>query len=207
MSADGSKLVAATYSDDTVADGLIYTSADSGASWTQASAPSNYWTSVACSAAGTTMAACAGLTKAPQFYFFPAQPGGSEAIYLSTSAGATWEDTRAPGESWASVAISSDGKRLVAVSEDDSCIYALQLPLSAPPPFASPRLAATPAASGLDISWLVPSTSFVLQRNDDLGTTNWADVSITPSLNVTNLHYEVTVLPTNGRGFYRLRRN
>jgi len=34
--------------------------------------------------------------------------------------------------------------------------------------------------------------SFVLQENADLNTPNWTAVPMTPILNLTNLHHEVT---------------
>jgi hypothetical protein len=44
-----------------------------------------------------------------------------------------------------------------------------------------------------------------LQQNSSLATTNWVDVSESPTLNFTNLHLEVTVFPTGTRGFFRLK--
>src|SRR6266536_810154 len=62
-SADGTKLVAAARefldSCGIYSDGLIYTSPDSGATWTQTSAPTNSWQSVASSADGTKLVAAA----------------------------------------------------------------------------------------------------------------------------------------------------
>jgi hypothetical protein len=43
-----------------------------------------------------------------------------------------------------------------------------------------------------------------LQQNLDLTTTNWVTLINTPALNLTNLHDEVTLSPTNRSGFYRL---
>jgi len=45
----------------------------------------------------------------------------------------------------------------------------------------------------------------VLRQNFDLGSTNWTDVAMPPTLNFTNLNYQVAVSPSLGRGFYRLR--
>ena len=202
-SADGTKLVACTDADYDSPDSLIYTSADSGATWTRTKAPSNYWSSVTCSADGTVLAACAGLLKEPEFFWEGG--GGVEAVYLSTNSGVTWEDSRAPGEAWTSLAISANGKRLVAVSELDSCIYTLQLPVPPPPPFPSPHLDVNASGGSMGISWPVPSTSFALQQNDDLTTTNWTDVPMSPTLNFTTVNYQVMVPPHPGSHFYRLR--
>jgi hypothetical protein len=46
--------------------------------------------------------------------------------------------------------------------------------------------------------------NFTLQQNSDLGTTNWTDVAMTPTLNYTNLHYEVSVTRGGTSIFYRL---
>lgn len=203
-SADGTKLVGSTAADNNSPDRLIYVSSDSGTTWTETTAPGNYWSCVSCSADGTVLAACAGNLIGPAIFRWTGA-GGFEGIYLSTNSGIAWEDTRAPGEAWSSVAISADGKRLVAVSRKDSHIYTLQLPFPPPPPFPSLHLDVNASAGHIGISWLVPSTSFGLQQNDDLTTTNWTDVSITPSLNFSNLHNEVTALPSPGCHFYRLR--
>jgi hypothetical protein len=57
----------------------------------------------------------------------------------------------------------------------------------------------------LGLSWLVPSTSFVLQQSFDLSSPNWTDTPTAPTLDFTNLHYEVTVSPSLGSRFYRLK--
>ena len=67
-----------------------------------------------------------------------------------------------------------------------------------------PQLNLTPAGGNLAVSWLVPSTNFVLQLNSDLSTTNWMELPDPPSLNLTNLQNQVIVSPTNSSGFYRL---
>jgi len=97
-SADGSKLVAV------VSSGLIYTSSDTGLSWTPRSgAGVRNWSGVASSADGDKLVAVVGI---------PNGHGGQ--IYTSTDAGLTWTP-RATNRSWASVASSSDGSKLVAV--------------------------------------------------------------------------------------------
>ncbi len=48
------------------------------------------------------------------------------------------------------------------------------------------------------------SIDLVLQENSDLSTINWTDVTIPPTLNVTNLQNQVTVPPPAGNRFYRL---
>ena len=94
-SSDGSKLAAV------VSGGSVYTSSDSGATWTeQTAAGSRYWQSIASSSDGTKLAAVA--------------YGGS--IYTSSDSGATWtEQTAAGSRNWYSIASSSDGSKLAAV--------------------------------------------------------------------------------------------
>jgi hypothetical protein len=59
-----------------------------------------------------------------------------------------------------------------------------------------------PAGSNLAISWLIPSTNFVVQQSSDL--ISWVDLTNTPTLNLTNLNNELIISPTNSSGFYRL---
>jgi hypothetical protein len=61
------------------------------------------------------------------------------------------------------------------------------------------------ASSNVMVSWLVPSTNFVLQQNSNLATTQWIDVTNVSVLNLTNLQNQVMLpLPASGT-FYRLR--
>ena len=67
--------------------------------WTQSSAPETNWTSVACSADGSKIAAvtcCLGL------------------VYLSTNSGMTWSSCDAPLTNYQSVSVSADGTTLIA---------------------------------------------------------------------------------------------
>ena len=83
------------------ANGGIYTSSNSGGTWTpQTNAPSKQWQSVASSSDGTKLVA--GIN------------GGG--IYVSVDSGVTWTQTGPPNKVWASsLASSSDGTKLVAV--------------------------------------------------------------------------------------------
>ena len=58
---------------------------------------------------------------------------------------------------------------------------------------------------GLSISWLVPSTSFVLQEYLELTAPKWTDVAVAPTLNLTYLHLEVSTSLFPGSRFYRLK--
>ena len=190
-SADGVKLAATT---DV---GFVYVSTDSGATWMVSWTPtgglySGYDYSVSLSADGTKLV-------------FVDNYG---LIHISTDFGATWSSfdppAFSPGYGWRSATISADGSNIVALG--DGIIGMLRAPAPPPPPPPSPRLAIAPSNANQVLSWLVPSSSFVLQQSSDLTSTNWVDVTNQPALNLTNLHSELTLRPPNGVAFYRLRR-
>jgi hypothetical protein len=109
-SASGTKLVA------TINFGQIYTSTNSGATWTPqaGSLGSLYWSSVASSADGTKLVATVGDTA------FGSATG---YIYTSADSGVTWVlHNSSPVNTalaWSSVASSADGTKLVAVAYGD----------------------------------------------------------------------------------------
>lgn len=85
--------------------GSIYTSTDSGTTWTQqTSAGSRSWRSITSSSDGTKLAAVT----------------YNDSIYTSTDSGATWtERTSAGSRYWSSITSSSDGTKLAAVVYGD----------------------------------------------------------------------------------------
>lgn len=91
-SADGTKLVAVVNS------GQIYTSTDSGASWTPTESNRN-WISVASSADGVNLVAVV----------------ANGRIYTSTDSGVSWTEINVL-KNWFGVASSADGTKLVAVA-------------------------------------------------------------------------------------------
>ncbi|MGA2852928.1 MAG: sialidase family protein [Verrucomicrobiota bacterium] len=110
-SADGTKLAATVYGD------YIYTSANSGATWTKQNGNNNasgYWSSIASSADGTKLVATVGYT------IHNTSPVGY--IYTSTDSGATWSP-RFGSARWSSSASSADGTKLVAAIHDSSNGY------------------------------------------------------------------------------------
>jgi hypothetical protein len=111
-SADGTKLAAMAdaYYDGTneLTTGGIYISRDSGATWTQTSAPNIPWFSVVCSADGTTLVAAA---------------AGFSQIYVSKDGGEAWT-TGSPAAAWTAVVSSADGYRVVATTTDGA-VYTL----------------------------------------------------------------------------------
>ena len=188
-SEDTTKLFAAS-------DGGIYTSVDFGANWIESAffggSTVHFWSSVASSADGRTLVAM--------------EQG---AVYVSSDSGTNWASTLAPScWSWGTVGCSADAKKLVsAVSYSGGgggAIYTLKLPLQ-PSAMRRPELVLGPARGATHLSWLIPSSSFVLQANSDLSDTTWTDITNAPTLNFTNLHYEVNLQPFPGNRFYRLK--
>ncbi len=176
LSADGTKLAAAPQNDS------IYISTNSGTTWSATDTPNEVWMSVSLSADGSKLI------------------GGSlDVIYTSTDFGANWTSNSLPSGYWNSVASSADGNKLAAVDDNGggSGIWTSQ---STPTPY----LNITPTNGGLVLSWIVPSTNFVMQQNFNLTTTNWTLVTNMSVLNLTNLQYQAVLSPTNN-SFYRLK--
>jgi len=225
-SADGTKLAAgtlgATYQDYYWYRGLIYVSTNSGTTWTRTSAPTNAWACIASSADGTKLAAVASgasiYTSADSgatwrsnnvpdgdWIAVASSADGSKLvaevldgpIYTSTDSGVTWVSNNVPPTSWSAVASSADGSRLTAAAGlfSSGPIFVSD---SAP----APQVSIASKNGKLTLSWIVPSTNFVLQQSPDLS--SWTDVTDTPALNLTYLQDEVTLTPINSSGFYRL---
>ena len=106
-SSDGSKLAA------TVAFGpsyefsrpsFIYTSSDSGVTWTAQPSGSKSWQAIASSSDGTKLAGTA---------FEPIYVSSATEICTSSDAGVTWT-AQASGTLWSGIASSSDGNKLAA---------------------------------------------------------------------------------------------
>jgi photosystem II stability/assembly factor-like uncharacterized protein len=217
LSADGRKLVALSNT------GKIYTSTNSGAGWTSNSSPSAYWSSVASSADGTKLIAVAnpgavytstnsGITWMPHYFFIfgfgfacssadgvklavVAGYNDSSRIFTSIDSGQTWiQQSSSPNANWGGIALSADGQNVVAV------IYYGGIWTSQSTP--APQMNITPANGNLCFSWIVPSTNFVVQQSSDLQ--NWWSMTNAPVLNLTNLHDEMILSPSNASGFFRL---
>ena len=100
---DGASLVAVGNSSPTGAS-AIYTSSDSGGTWTSNAAPFALWSAVASSADGSRVVVTS----------------RTGSIWMSTDFGNTWaRATGAPSLNWSSVASSADGVRLVAAAVSD----------------------------------------------------------------------------------------
>ena len=197
-SADGTKMAAGS------SGGTIFTSMDSGNTWTTNAGPnySLYWMFLGCSADGSTLV-IDGIAA------FPAGGYSAGVIFLSSDSGASW--VQAPDQGlvpadWSGIAISADGCKLVgavtafssySVSASPGGIFTLQFT-------PSPALSIVPSDGGLVLSWTVPSVNFGLQQNPDLAATNWTDVPGTPALDYSTLRSQVTLPAPPGPMFYRL---
>jgi hypothetical protein len=111
-SADGTKLVAAADGVIGASGAPIFSSADSGMTWTLTRAPSNSWQSITSSADGAKIAAVANGNS------------GTAGIYTSTNSGATWAQFSAPAMYWSAVASSADGTKLAAAVQAGNAIDA-----------------------------------------------------------------------------------
>jgi hypothetical protein len=137
--------------------------------------------------------------------------GTGGGIYISTDLGMTWiQETNIPTFI---LALSADGNKSAIIAEvtvtnslpggrtiTTTIPSAIYTSFSTP----SPQLNITPTNGNLMLSWLIPSTNFVLQQNFDLTTTNWTDVTNTPVLNLTNLQNQVFLPLPAVNSFYRL---
>jgi len=195
-SADGTKLAALSVvvilPSGRQSGNFLFLSTDSGITWT-----TNAWTTNLL--AVETIASSADENKLII--------GTSDGIYISTDSGVTWiQETNILG----SVACSADGNK-IAVASPTSIV---ELPsgrkianglgpiytsFSTP----SPQLNLTSTNGNFKLSWIIPSTNFVMQQSSDLA--SWSDVTNAPVLNLTNLQNELVFSPTNSSGFYRLK--
>jgi hypothetical protein len=189
-SADGNILIAAGISSAFGGIGGLYTSTNSGVTWISNSVSKYIFnvSSVAISAEGDKMVAV-------NFVENSVLPPGFSSIYTSTDSGATWQTNNVSATNWQAVASSADGNKLVAATWGGG-IWTSQRT-------SSPQLNITPLSTILTLSWLIPSTNFVLQQSADL--LSWAGVTNPPVLNLTNLQNQVTLPPSGSSGFYRLK--
>ena len=224
-SADGTKLIAAAYF------GLIYTSTDSGATWTpNVSTTNEFWRCVVSSADGTKLLAAAaysggsnpgpiltstngGVTWTPGAvtgYWASAACsadgsrlalGGAQGsgTLISTNFGATWITNDVPQGALVGLASSADGGKLVGVVQRGN-IYAWQTTIA-------PKLNSAPSGTNVRLSWIVPSTSFHLQKNLNPRTVNWSNEPAAFTLNPADLQNEAFLPHTNGSAFFRLAPN
>ncbi len=108
-----------------------------------------------------------------------------------------------------SPATSANGQRIALFANEPNpngrSICLLQSPAPEPAPPPSPRLTLRLSGPDLNLSWLIPSTRFVLQQTAALGSGVWEDVPTPPTLDFTNLHHRVTLSPSPGHRYFRLK--
>jgi len=202
-SAGGARMAAAA------GNGSIYFSTNFGAMWSAANLSTQSWTSVCLSSDGQWVGAIsttnsyisgnAGVSWATNHI------GGSNIvcsangtrwiiagsqILSSADSGRTWRTNFDSLQLWDAAAISADGSEVFAAD---------WLGNETP----SPQLNLRYQGSTVAVSWLLPSTNFVLQQTTDL-TGNWSTVPISPALVFTNLQQEITLPVTTGNAFFRL---
>jgi hypothetical protein len=97
------------------------------------------------------------------------------------------------------VASSADGGKLVAAAGFYPAIGPVYLSQSVQSPSAN----ITGGNGNVTVSWLVPSTNFVLLQSPDLA--NWSNVTNIPSLNTNDVQNYVVLMSTNRVHFYRLK--
>jgi len=193
VSPDGTKMAIVSWGGSDPAE--VYVSTNCGTSWRNANAPGSnngLWHSIAMSADGTKLVI---LAKNP--------PSPNPYICTSPDFGSTWITNSVPQGAWYDCASSADGCRLAAVALDGPypTFYPVYVCSSAP----IPKLELSPAGANFTLSWIVPSTNFVLQQSSDLTTTNWVTVTNAPILNLANLHNEVTLPASVTSTFFRLK--
>jgi hypothetical protein len=203
--ADGTKLAAQW-------NGMIYTSTNSGATWTNYN--NSGGTLLLCSTDGKQLLLPVGnnlyvstnwgvtwTQTGTLTYGWPLAISSDAkrlevlaygAISVSTNLGASWTTIYAPVKTWTYVALSADGSKLVAVASGTDGIYLWQ----------PPSLSFTNLGGNLVFSWSTNGTAFNLQMNADLTTTNWMTVTDLPT--VINSQNQIIVSPTNSSGFFRL---
>jgi hypothetical protein len=125
-------------------------------------------------------------------------------LFFSTDGGVTWSQNSGLYANWAAVACSADGHRLFA-ADFNGGVFVIQLKphdlqLIMPPPQLTIRSASNDAV----IDWLVSSETFALEETPSLTNPSWTESLVTPSLNYTNLHYQVLLSNLIGARFYRL---
>lgn len=199
-SADGNKLAAVDYYAG------IYTSTNAGLNWIrQTNTP---LLAVGSDPHGHALASSADGVKLVLGAASSPHPGETVLnTFISTNSGITWmQDSNAPNADWFSLALSADGSRLVAVTRTPGPSGGGGGPIyiSQSTPFnQSPQLDIKRANNNSTLSWIIPSTNFVMQQSSDMS--SWTDVTNEPELNLTNLQNELVLPQSNSSGFYRLK--
>lgn len=212
MSADGTKILAAANND------TIYALTNFGGTWKPTGASVDTWKSlagsadesrlVASSTSGTFVSSNAGTSWFPATSLsgqVTSSADGSKLavfsgskIYSSSDYGNTWASNSWPNNCFfQNICSSADGNRLFAVGTGLN-VWTCQLN-----PSANLNIRRS-TRTNVMVSWLVPSTNFVLQQTGDLTSNQWSNVTNPPILNLTNLQNQVALPSPASQVFYRL---
>ncbi len=206
FSGDGSRLVGAA------AGGCVYASTNFGADWTTNNLPPQAWTSVCISADGQYIGASGTST------YISKNGGASWAtnkligqiscsadgstwmiagpqVYTSQDSGLTWATNLASGSY--NGGISADGCEIIVANGYGGGITAGRV-------VPRPQLSLQASSGTAIVSWLLPSTNFVIQQTADISTGNWQTLTNNPALNLTNLNEQVAVPVNDSNAFFRL---
>src|SRR5208337_3917946 len=103
----------------------------------------------------------------------------------------------------AAVVSSADGAVLIAATGSGSPTHgpvgSIYIKRSVQPPTLN-----ISASSMIDLSWLVPSTNFILQQTTDFVAGPWVAITNTPTLNFANLQDQIAVPLSAIPTFFRL---
>lgn len=195
-SADGNKLLAVApalpgLGGNAPTPGCVALSTDSGADWTT---NDNFGAdAIMSSANGSKLTAMISSMQT------------GTGIYGSTDLGATWiQETNLSGP----IACSADGEELIVGTLVAGFTFGGGAPMPLPGPIymsftmPAPFLNISQANDNVALSWIVPSTNFVLEESSDLQ--NWSELTNQPRLDLANLLDEITLPMTNSAAFYRL---
>jgi hypothetical protein len=182
MSADGTHLAAA------VNGGGIYTSTNSGFTWSVTDAPNTNWSALALSSDGYTLVALS----------------TNGLLGVSSDFGVTWPETNLPASTRCSVAVSANGSELLAVMYPGYIYSAQTTPVAHTSNSPAPTLTIAAVDGNIILSWPAGPTNWTLQQRPDLSAaSSWADVSTVPI--ATNGQNQVTLPLSSNLSFYRLR--
>ena len=92
--------------------------------------------------------------------------------------------------------VSADGDEMVAVGSGKGTWIGRVT--------SAPLLNIESQNSAIGLSWLIPSTNFVLQQSSDIAAVSWTAVTNSPTMNFTNLNLELNLPTTATNTFYRL---
>lgn len=172
--------------------GHVFTSTNDGATWVTNNVPQWSWQNIALSADGSKLIVAGWYSSGVSF----------GPIYTSTNSGLTWASNSVPKSAWLGVTCSADGNKMMAVSAgtNTSGIGKGNIWISQTTP--SLQLNLTPSPASVTVSWLIPSTNFVLQQSSDLA--NWSGVTNMPVMNFANLQDQVALPLPSSNAFFRL---